>query len=300
VTSLLEGLLQINQHPTVLLDTGPLLRLEGHHGYGQVIGFEAMKLGIQRAKKHGVCVVALANSYHLGRIGHWAEQCTAEGLVSLHFVNVSTRPIVAPFGGSDARLSTNPVCIGMPRAGQPPIILDFATSRIAQGKARVAHNKGQLLQEGQMLDHQGQPTTDPRYAVVPPLGALLPFGEHKGYGLALMAELLGAALTGSESQAAPLSRPRGINGMLSVLIDPEAMGTAESFSTQTQAFTQWVLQSPPSGDEPVQLPGDPERQKKQLRLKEGIPLDATTWQELLEAAEKLGLPAKTLAEAAGL
>jgi uncharacterized oxidoreductase len=151
-----------------------------------------------------------------------------------------------------------------------------------------------------MLDHQGQPTTDPRFAVIPPFGALLPFGEHKGYGLALMAELLGAALTGSESQAAPLSRPRGINGMLCVLIDPEAMDTAESFSAQTQAFTQWVLQSPPSGDGPVRLPGDPERQKKQLRLKEGIPLDATTWQELLDAAEKLGLPAKAVAEAAGL
>lgn len=301
VLSLQEGMLSVNQHPSTVLDTGSILRLDGNKGYGQVIGFEAMQLGIERAKVHGVCVVALANSHHLGRIGHWAEQCAAAGLVSLHFVNVVSRPIVAPFGGSDARLGTNPVCIGVPRDTQPPIILDFATSRIAQGKARVAHNKGVPVEPERMLDNQGHPTTNPSFAVVPPFGAILPFGEHKGYGLALMAELLGGALAGGPSQyQAPTWPLRVLNGMLSIILDPTSIGTADYLQTQTDAFSQWTLQSPPLGDEAVQLPGDPERKKKQARLKQGIPMDATTWQEILDAAGKLGLQAGAVAEAAGL
>ena len=113
-----------------------------------------MALGAARAKAHGVCVVGLAHSHHLGRIGQWAEQCIAHGLVSIHFVNVLSRPIVAPFGGRDARLGTNPFCVGIPRPGGEPIVLDFATSKIAQGKTRVAYNKGVAVEPGTLIDDQ--------------------------------------------------------------------------------------------------------------------------------------------------
>ena len=102
-----------------------------------------MELGIARAKQHGSCIMSLANAHHLGRIGHFAEMATAQGLVSMHFVNVLSRPVVAPWGGGDGRFGTNPCCIGMPLAGAEPFMLDFATSRVAQGKMRVAHNKGE-------------------------------------------------------------------------------------------------------------------------------------------------------------
>src|SRR3954465_9361699 len=98
-----EGDLKVNAHPEILLDTGPLLRVDGLTGYGQVIGKESMDLAIDRAKKHGVCLVSIVNSHHLGRIGHWAEQCLGAGLVSIHFVNVLPRPIVAPFAGKLSR-----------------------------------------------------------------------------------------------------------------------------------------------------------------------------------------------------
>ena len=114
-----------------------------------------------------------------------------------------SRPIVAPFGGRDARLGTNPFCVGIPRPGGEPIVLDFATSKIAQGKTRVAYNKGVAVEPGTLIDDRGEPTTNPRYTVVEPLGALLPFGEHKGSGLALICELLGGALAGGAH------RPRG-------------------------------------------------------------------------------------------
>jgi len=302
VKSLREGGLRVNQHPKVLLDTGVLVRVDGQAGYGQVIGLEAMALGIERAKRHGVCVVATANSHHLGRIGHWAEQCLAAGLVSLHFVNVVSRPIVAPWGGRDARFGTNPVCIGIPRANGEPVVLDFATSRIAQGKTRVAYNQGKRLEPGIVIDDKGDPSTDPRYSVIPPFGAIMPFGEHKGSGLALACELLGGALTGSGTQRVPdQGKMRVLNGMLSILIDPAALGTAEHLAAEAEAFIGWQKASPPAaGVERVLIAGDPERAHRKARLASGIPVDRTTWQEILDAAEMLGLARGEVEQLAGL
>jgi hydroxycarboxylate dehydrogenase B len=289
VDSLLEGGLTPNRHVTVELDTGALLRLDAGSGYGQVAGREAMALGSERAKRHGVCVVALANAHHLGRIGHWAEQCLEAGLVSLHFVNVVSRPIVAPFGGLDARTGTNPVCIGIPR-GAEPIVLDFATSRIAQGKARVAFNRGESLPPGNVIDDRGAPSQDPRFSVVPPFGALVPFGEHKGFGLAVAAELLGGALTGGLTCREPhAGRRRIINGMLSILIDPEQLGTKASFAAEVEGYLQWLRQSPVPEGGSITLPGEPERRARQRGVDRGISLDATTWNEILGAGERVGL-----------
>src|SRR5438093_58595 len=196
IDALLEGGLEANRHPAATLDAGALLALDGRKGYGQAIGLEAMRMAIERAKQHGCCVMALGNTHHLGRIGHWAELAVQEGLVSIHFVNVISHARVAPYGGRDARFGTNPCCIGVPLPGGPPFILDYATSAVAQGKLRVAYNKREKVPPGRLIDNQGNPTDDPRYAVVPPFGAMLPFGEHKGYGMALACELLGGALSG--------------------------------------------------------------------------------------------------------
>jgi len=291
VDALKEGGLTPNAHVEVLLDTGPLLRLDGRQGYGQAIGREAMALAIERARRHGVCVAGLAHSHHLGRIGHWAEQCVAEGLVSIHFVNVLTRPIVAPYGGRDARFGTNPFCIAVPRAGQPPIVLDFATSRIAQGKTRVAHNKGMAIDPGCLIDHEGRPTTDPRYAVVEPFGALVAFGDHKGSGLALMCELLGGALAGGDTWHGAWDGTRKVlNSMLSIVVDPRGLGTAEHLAREVEAFVSSYAASPPrEGHDRVRVAGEPEREWKAKRLADGVPVDAVTWGEIVRSAEKVGL-----------
>lgn len=291
VESLLEGGLVANRHPVLNFDGGALVALDGQAGYGQVIGREATEIAIARAKQHGVCVMALANSHHLCRIGQWAEQAVAEGLVSLSFTNVISRSIVAPFGGTDARFGTNPVTIGVPLPGQPPFILDMATSGMAQGKVRVAHNKGEALPPGMLIDDQGRPTTDPRYGVVEPFGALTTFGLHKGYGLAVVCELLGGALTGGGTwHTDDRSRRRVLNGMLSILIDPQRLGTAPAFASEAAEFVAWVKQSPPAqGVERVRIAGDPERETKAKRLAEGIAVDEVTWKEILAAGAKLGL-----------
>ncbi len=296
----LEGSLQPNAGITTVLDGGALLRLDGNTGFGQVIGAQAMELGIERARLHGSCIVALGNAHHLGRIGAWAEQAAAAGLVSLHFVNVISRGIVAPYGGADARFGTNPFCAGVPLPGRPPVILDFATSVIAQGKTRVAHNKGEAVPPGYLIDDQGRPTTDPRYTVVPPFGALLTFGEHKGYGLALMCELLGGALAGGLTQhTSDTSKMRVINGMFSVLLDPHKLGAHDRFAAEAQAFIEWVQASPArEGFDPVQVSGDAERNWLAQRTAHGVPVDATTWQEILAAAARLGVDPQAVAKAA--
>jgi len=296
VESLQEGGLRSNRHPVIKFDGGALVALDGQAGYGQVIGLEATAIAIERAKAHGVCVMALANSHHLCRIGQWAEQAVAQGLVSISFVNVISRSIVAPFGGSDARFGTNPCTVGVPLAGQPPFILDMATSGVAQGKVRVAHNKGEQLPPGLLLDDMGNPTLEARFGVLEPFGALTTFGLHKGYGLAVVCELLGGALSGGGTwHTADRSKKRVLNGMLTILIDPRKLGTAAVFEREARAFVEWVKQSPPApGVDRVRIAGDPERETRARRETEGIAVDATTWQDIRAAGTKVGVDAKRL------
>lgn len=298
IDAVLEGGLKPNTGVHVTLDGGALLSLDGQRGYGQVVGEQAMVLGIARAHALGSCILALGNAHHLGRIGHFAEMAVAQGLVSLHFVNVLSRPVVAPWGGGDGRFGTNPCCIGVPLKGRPPFILDFATSRVAQGKMRVAHNEGRRVEPGYLIDAQGRPTTDPGVVVVPQkeghgpglFGALMPFGEHKGSGLAVACELLGGALTGGGTWHKPASTSRAVlNGMLTILIDPARLGTQTTFEQEALAFVDWVRQSPDAVDgDGLQLAGDPERAARLARERDGIVLDETTWAEILEAGRKVG------------
>ncbi|MDM0011105.1 malate/lactate/ureidoglycolate dehydrogenase [Variovorax sp. J22P168] len=295
VDAVAEGGLMPNASVKINLDSGAMLALDGQHGYGQIVGVQAMELGIARAKQHGSCIVSLSAAHHLGRIGHFAEMAVAQGLVAMHFVNVLSRPVVAPWGGGDGRFGTNPCCIGIPLAGAEPFILDFATSRVAQGKMRVAYNKGERVAPGHLIDERGQPTDDPGVVVVPQgnglFGALMTFGEHKGYGMAVACELLGGALTGGGTWHRPADTARTVlNGMLAVLIDPARLGTRDSFDQEAAAFIDWLRQSPPgAGFDAVQIAGEPERSARAAREREGIWLDDATWSEIVDAGRKVGV-----------
>jgi uncharacterized oxidoreductase len=313
IDAVLEGGLNPNATLKTILDTGSLLTLDAQHGYGQVMGEQAMELGIERAKAHGSCIMTLAGSHHLGRIGHFAEMAVAQGLVAIHFVNVITRPVVAPWGGSDGRFGTNPCCIGIPLNGQGPsktasqnhFILDFATSKVAQGKMRVAHNQGKQVAPGLLLDECGLPTTNPGVVVVPQstgedgapgiFGALMPFGEHKGYGLAVACELLGGALTGGGTWHKPVdaatAKVRAVtNSMLTILIDPAKLGTQTALENDSAAFINWLQKSPPAtGFDAVQIAGDPERKARLQKERDGIEIDTQTWGEIVRAGEKFGV-----------
>jgi uncharacterized oxidoreductase len=291
--ALLEGDLRLNQTVEVASDAGGILTIDGKHGLGQSVAWQAMEIAIKRARERGVCVMGLRNAHHIGRIGHWAEQAAASGFVSIHFTNaVSKPPMVAPYGGAQARFLTNPFTVAIPRPGGEPILLDFATSAIAHGKVRVAYNKRQKVTHGFLIDAQGRPTDDPTVMFEPeegPRGALVPFAAHKGYALAMVCELLGAALTGG-----PTTRPENMpvksaiwNNMLAILFDPKKVGSADAFEREARSFIAWVESAPLSGQiDAILMPGDPERRMRRERA-QAIPIDDRTLAELDEASATL-------------
>jgi hydroxycarboxylate dehydrogenase B len=288
------GELRPNAHASIVVDHGPIVVIDGNAGYGQVIGTEAMDIGIERARAHGVCVLAIRNSFHLCRIGAWGERCAEAGMVSMHHVNaIGHKGLVAPWRGSDARFTTNPYCAVLPATdANPPTVLDMATSVVAAGKVRVARNKGEQMPEGRLIDGSGRPTTDPNVLYQEPYGAILPFGEHKGYGLSLINELFAGVLSGGGTRRPETDREQDtiINNMLSIIIDPTRLVPPEFMKAETDATIAHVKASPPVNPaEPVLVPGDPERLTRAERLRDGIPVDEATWEELLTAAESVGL-----------
>lgn len=292
VDAVAGGRLFPNRHATMTRDEGAVLVIDGNRAFGQVAGYEATNLAIDRARETGVCLMGLRDSFHIGRIGHWGEQCARAGMVSIHFVNVAGhQPLVAPFGGREARFTTNPVCIAIPTPdGAPAALLDMATSVIAMGKVRVARNMGTEVRDQALLDGAGEVTRDPNAMFTPPGGAIIAFGEHKGSGLAIMCELLGAALTGGTTIAPENPRDgSALNSMLSIVIEPDALTSRGSLAAQVNAFLAYVKDSElRSGFDEVLIPGEPELRSAQARA-EAIPVDAGTVIELREAAGRAGL-----------
>lgn len=292
VASLSEGQLQLNTHAEIVRDAGAVLTVDGRKGFGQVVAYEAMEHGIERAKKLGVCAVGLRNAHHIGRIGHWAEQCAKAGLVSFHFVNVAGDPLVAPFGGIDRRFGTNPFCAAYPRDGKSPLVLDFATAGIAYGKTRVAYNKGVKVAPGMLLDHEGKRTIEPKVMHEEPFGSLTAFGLHKGSGLAALCEIFGGALSGGyTTHEETLEKSSAIiNCMTSVIVDPNAFD-APAAQAEAEAFLEWMKASPRAeGVDAIYAPGEPEEARRADRGANGIAIDPTTWQQIRDSATKSGMP----------
>jgi hydroxycarboxylate dehydrogenase B len=292
IRGVLGGVLDPTAHAKIEDRGGAVIAVDGNKGFGQVVAKEAIEAGMARAKATGVAMVALRNAAHIGRIGTYGEQASKKGFVSLHFVNVVGHPgLVAPFRGSDARFSTNPICIALPPAGgKPAVVLDFATSRVAMGKVRVAMNRGETMKEGILLDAEGRASTDPKVMWSEPRGAILPFGEHKGYGLAFLCELLaGALVCGGTISTVPHEKDRITNNMLSFIVDPGALPTASAFEREVAAAIDFVKASPPADPAlPVLVAGEPEIASRAARTANGIPIEAATWEELRGAAASVG------------
>src|SRR6201996_6476940 len=284
------GTLKPNQTAEVVSDTGTVSVWDAHGGYGQVVARQAAEWAIEGANKHGVAVNGLRNAHHIGRVGTYGEIAARAGMVGLHFVNVASGPPgVAPFRGREGRFLTNPVCIAIPPTdSNEPILLDFATSRVALGKVRVAHNAGKPMMDGALIDHAGKPTTNPAVMYTEPRGVVLPFGEHKGSGLALVCELLAGAIVGSATVTTPVPPERGIiNGMLSIVIDPAKLSTRDSMMRETDEMISGVKSAQPADrDLPVLVAGEPERIARAQRMAKGVDVEDETWRQLLAIAER--------------
>ena len=293
VDGIRPGQLLPNAEIEIVNDKGPFLLIDGGRGLGHVIAEQAMEVAIERAKASHFSVLSLRNSFHLGRLGDWGEMAARSGFICIIYANVqSERPLVAPHGGSDARFVTNPYCTAIPATEKHPMfILDMATSTIAMGKARVANLSGKQVPEGSVIDQQGKPTTDPSVMFQEPAGSLTPFGLHKGFGLALLGDILGGAFSGGGAYLPEREVPdRIINNMMAILIDPNVFGEAKEFGIDVDKYIDWVKASPPApGFDAVLMPGDPERLCTMDRLKNGIPLDEGTIEQLIATAKSVNV-----------
>lgn len=282
-----EGKVRANQQLDIVLKSDTLVVADGQLGYGQALGVQAVKLGIDMSKRSATTVVALRHCGHLGRMGHWAEMAADAGRISLHFATTNGfGTLMAPLGGIERRLSANPVAIGIPRGEADPILLDISTSAIAEGKLKVARNKGTEVPAGCLLDAQGKPTTDPRQFYADPPGSILPFGAHKGYGLSVLVEMLAGALTGngcSHHRAPQLEQ-----GMLSIYLNPQQFESPDGFLQEVNLFVDYLKSSLfDAASTEILVPGEIEAKCRMQRMEHGIELDPITWEQLSAEAHRL-------------
>ncbi len=293
----LEGQLTPNQTVEILVDTPSLAVVDGRYGFGHTVAPQAVDIGIAKAGQTGLSAVALRNSGHLGRVGEWAERAAEAGLISIHFVTASGSVLVAPFAALERRFSTAPFCVGVPRPDAPPVVLDFATSLVAEGKVAVASRGGKKLPPDSLIGPDGELSGDPElfYGPLTPesardyqkgLGAIRAFGEHKGSGLALICELLGSSLTGT---GATQPGRRFANGMFSIYVDPVRVNPEKLFDADVSRFVDWVRQAKPIPGRAILTPGEPERAARAERTANGVPLSEETWESILASGRKVGV-----------
>lgn len=300
-----DGLIFADQRVEILSESPVLCALDGKYGFGQTVAEQAVTIGIEKCRKMGLSAITLKNSGHVGRVGDWAEMAADHGLISIHFVNAPGSVMVAPFGGADRRLSTAPYCIGVPRREGPAIVLDFATSIVAEGKVLVASQGGTPLRPDALVGPDGRVGNDTHllYGDFEKIGkrdfrngqgAIRAFGDHKGSGLAFMCEILGGALSGTGT---PTPGRRFANGMLSVYLDPKAIDPGDFFAEEVARYARFFKEGKRiDPKQEILLPGEIEQQRRAQREAHGIPLADETWALLIAAASSLGVDLVRLAE----
>lgn len=291
LSTVADGGIDPTSTPEVVRRHGAVTVLDGAAAFGQVTMQRAVELGAESARTHGVATVAVQNSSHFGAGQFWIRQLTEQGIAGI--LTSTTGPVTAPFGGSRPILGTNPLTLGLPSAGPTPLLADLATTAGAYGKVVAARNEGTEIPAGWGVDADAAPTTDP--AAVLDGGALLPFGGHKGSGIAVLLEGLSAALTSAafafdtvdiwQDQSSRMN-----TGHVLIALDLAAFGDAEAIRTKVAQLQDEVRASNPDGS--VLSPGDLEH----ARLTAGadsVELAASTVQELrlLAAEHRLPFPA---------
>ncbi len=265
---------------------GSITLVDGHWCFGQIAARAAAGAASEGARSAGLAAASVAQVQHVGRLGEYVELLAVDGLVGIAFCNSGpSGGRVVPFGGSRPVLATNPVAYAIPSGSGTPIVADFSTSAAAEGRLRLARQNGLPVPDGWIVDASGRPTNDP--ADFYDGGALLPAGGHRGYALAVLAEVLGGVLAGAGCASAG-DAPG--NGVLLVALAPDAWRDPASFLDGVDRVADAVLSVPPAnGVDRVRLPGEPERECEATRRRDGIPVPEATWQELVQLAAELGV-----------
>ena len=277
-----DGRLQADAEPTVLAETASTLLLDGNHGFGHYTARLAMERAIEKARRSAICCVNLVRNGHLGRLGEYVEQAAQAGCIGIVTAGAGRggHGGMTPYGGALGAFGTNPIAVGVPTGDSVPFIIDYATAMIAEGKVRVARSKGEDLPEGCIVDRHGVPSVKPEDFYDG--GYLLPFGNHKGYALALLTCLLGG-LSGR------FDVERGaMDGAYLQAIDVAALTPLESYQEGVRAFLDGIRRTPPApGFDAVLVPGDFEHRSRTERLVHGIEVPAAIYRQIEECAAKL-------------
>jgi LDH2 family malate/lactate/ureidoglycolate dehydrogenase len=274
-----RGDVQPSAEPELVFERGAVARVDGRRGWGQLAAQLAAATAVRLAAEHGVGVVVVDRCGHVGRLGEYVETIAAAGFVGHALCNAEAA--VAPPGTGLRALGTNPLAWAVPRADAEPILVDFATAEVAEGKLRVAVSRGEHLKVPAVVDAQGRPSHDP--AAFYDGGALVPFGGHKGYALSVVAELLGrgfAAGAVEDGRDTPYS-------LFLLALDPAATGGTDGFATAVDDWCDGVIARARSTGAQVTLPGDPESRARSQRSQDGVPVPPSIWNALLELRERL-------------
>jgi LDH2 family malate/lactate/ureidoglycolate dehydrogenase len=276
--------------PTVISETPTTIAVNGNWGFGPVVSEWTMERCIDKARESKVAVATVREQSHVGSLNDYPLMAARAGMIGIIMCDSGQSPkSVAPFGGREARLGTNPLCIAFPTDLPGPVFIDMATSAVAAGKLNVARARNQPIPLGWLLDKDGRPTTDPNAASNG--GVMLPLGGpegHKGYGLSFAVETLAALLPGLGFGIDPQGRHN--DGSFMLAIDPSAFMPLVDFKGQVDAFVRYLKETPTAeGFDEVLYPGEKEYRVAQQRRREGIPIEEGTWSKITQLAERFGV-----------
>lgn len=283
IGSIERGEMKTRARPRLIKNGSSTAVIDGRFGFGQVICNFAMRLAIKKAKRTGIASVGIFNCGHVGRLGYYTEMASREHLVGLLFAN--TNLTVAPWGGRERMLGTNPLSISIPVQKANPVLIDLSTSVVAEGKVRDALVRGKSVPPDWMIDSKGRPSTNPADLYIPPYpprqvklgGALLPMGGYKGYALSMAIEIMTGILVGRTVE----SDLHGGNCVLIIAIDVRRFSPVGDFEERVNQFIHVIKSGAlaPSSQE-ILIPGEPEFRQQKLREEKGIEVDQQTVEEL--------------------
>lgn len=281
--------LRTNVELKIVSQTPSVLVCDGQHGFGQVQMHRLIDWLEPMAHQQGVACGTIRRCGHVGRLAEWVERIARNNLAGLMSVNDNgVLTCVAPPGGTEPRISTNPIALGVPTTKEP-LVLDISTSVVANGKIRVAQVAGRSCPDGWLLDAAGFPTNDPATRFADPPGTILPMGGYKGFGLGLLFDILIGGLSGGFCPPAPQGEAE-CNNVLLVVFDPERFSGLRHFVQQSQQLCEYIQSTKTviEGDE-IRLPHDRSRRTAIQRRVDGVPIDGGVWSRLVECAQQLNV-----------
>jgi LDH2 family malate/lactate/ureidoglycolate dehydrogenase len=285
VRQIKEGSLVPDARPEIIDETPGSALVDGKYGFGHIAAAFGTETAIRKAKEAKAVVVSIVRCNHIGRLGEWGSRAAARDVVAIVTVGGGGGfGSAAPFGGAARVLGTNPISVGIPGGDMPDMLVDFATTVVAEGKIQVARAKGTPLPPGCILDKDGNPSTNPEDFYNG--GMLLPFGGHKGYGLAMVVDLFGSALT----PGAEYNRNGRGGGAVIIAVDAATFHPLAAYEHSADDALRRVKEVPPAkGFSEVLLPGEPEQRSKAERLRDGIPVAEATWEAIVNAGKSVGV-----------